>query len=225
MTSRFPILAALVALILAFIAPAAAQDDPSGAASAPKLEHVTIATPLGTITLALDATNAPVTTANFLRYADEKRYDGTEFYRVMRLDWGTQPNGLIQGGTGGNPKRNLPPIAHEPTSETGILHKRGTISMARFDPGTAAGDFTIMVSPQPGLDAQPDAEEPSAQPGFAAFGWVVDGMDVVLTIFDVPMSATRGEGVMRGQMIEDPVKILSVRRVPAPEPDAEPAAP
>jgi peptidyl-prolyl cis-trans isomerase A (cyclophilin A) len=125
-------------------------------------------------------------------------------------------DGLIQGGTGGDPKRTLPPIAHEPTSETGILHAAGAISMARFDPGSAAGDFSIMVSPQPGLDADPGAEDPSARAGFAAFGRVVEGMDVVHAIFDAPLSATRGEGFMKGQMIEDPVKILSVRRVPPP---------
>src|SRR5690606_16154884 len=122
------------------------------------------------------------TTANFLRYADEKRLDGTSFYRVMQLDWGTPPNGLVQGGTGGDPKRNLPPIAHEPTSETGIRHETGVISMARFDPGSAAGDFSIMVSPQPGLDAVPDAADPSTRAGFAAFGRAVEGMDVVRAI-------------------------------------------
>lgn len=219
MTNRFFALAALLALALGFIAPAAAQDaapDPAPPLP-PKLEHVAIETTLGTITLALDATHAPVTTANFLRYADEKRFDGTAFYRVMRLEWGTPPNGLIQGGTGGDPKRNLPPIAHEPTNETGILHKAGVISMARFDPGSAAGDFSILLSPQPGLDAQPDSEDPSTKAGFAAFGWVVRGMDVVRAIYDVPLSATKGEGFLKGQMIEDPVRILTVRRVPPPK--------
>lgn len=220
MTHRFFALATLLALALGLAAPAAAQDATT-APPPPKLEHVAITTQLGTITLALDASNAPITTANFLRYADEERYDGTEFYRVMRLEWGTQPNGLIQGGTSGHPGRNLPPIAHEPTSQTGILHKAGTISMARFDPGTAAGDFSIMLAPMPGLDANPDAEDASTRAGFAAFGQVVAGMDVVRAIFDAPISTTKGEGFMRGQMIEDPVKILSVRRVAAPPP-AEP---
>lgn len=88
--------------------------------------------------------------------------------------------------------------------------------MARFDPGTATGDFSIMVSPQPGLDAIPDAEDPSTKAGFAAFGWVVAGMEVVHTIYDVPLSATKGEGFLKGQMIENPVNILGVRRTPAP---------
>jgi len=225
MTHRFPALAALIALALSLALPAAAQDAvPDTAPVPPRLEHVAIETALGTITLALDVTIAPITTANFLRYADERRFDGTEFYRVMRLEWGTQPNGLIQGGTGGDPRRNLPPIAHEPTNETGILHKAGSISMARFDPGTAAGDFSILVSPQPGLDAQPTAEDPSTRAGFTAFGWVVCGMDVVHAIYDVPLSATKGEGFLKGQMIEEPVKILTVRRVPALPPEPAPAA-
>jgi len=178
--------------------------------------YVAIQTSAGTITLDLDAAHAPLTTANFLKYVDGKRFDGTAFYRAMHLEWGTPPNGLIQGGTQNDPKRILKPVAHEPTDRTGILHKRGTISMARFAPGTATGDFSIMVSDQPGLDANPQATDPDGKAGFAAFGHVVSGMDVVDKIFDMPRSATKGVGVMKGQMLEPPVKIVSVRRVPAP---------
>ncbi len=187
----------------------------------PELARVSMVTAMGTITLDLDKTNAPVTTANFLRYARERRFDGTIFYRVMRLDWGTPPNGLIQGGTQGRADRNLKPIAHEPTNETGLIHKTGTISMARYAPGTAAGDFSIMLSPQPGLNAQPGAPGQDPQPGFAAFGQVVEGMDVVRAIYDVPLSPTKGEGFLRGQMIDNPVKILSVREIAIPAPDAD----
>ncbi|MDG2004071.1 MAG: peptidylprolyl isomerase [Novosphingobium sp.] len=225
MSKRFFSLAILLALALGFVAPTTAEEATHRPAQAlPKLEHVAIETSLGTITLALDATNAPITVANFLRYADEKRFDGTAFYRVMRLDWGTPPNGLIQAGTSGAAKRNLPPIAHEPTSQTGILHLAGTISMARFDPGTAAGDFSILLSPQPGLNAQPEAEDPSTRVGFAAFGQVVAGMDVVRAIYDVPLSTTEGVGFLKGQMIEDPVKIRTVRRSAPPLPVPQPTA-
>lgn len=199
--------------VLLFAGPVMAQKAPA-IAPAPELVRVEMKTELGTIVLELDQTNAPITTANFLRYADEKRFDGTVFYRAMRLDWGTQPNGLIQGGTQYDPKRVLPPIAHEPTSETGITHRAGAISMARYDPGSATGDFTIMLSPQPGLNAQPEAEDPAMRPGFAAFGQVVEGMDVVRAIFGAPISPTKGEGFMKGQMIAQPVEILSVRRAP-----------
>lgn len=221
-------LSALIAaalLTVATNAPATAQATEPADAPAPDYERVRMETALGPIVLDLDKTNAPITTGNFLRYVREKRFDGTAFYRAMRLDWGTQPNGLVQGGTKNDPKRILPPIAHEPTNETGILHKPGTISMARYDPGTATGDFSIMLSAQPGLDAQPDAADPAARPGFAAFGHVVVGMDVVRAIFDAPISETKGEGFMRGQMIEDPVTIVKVSIVDRAQPDNPPAAP
>src|SRR6187397_2869713 len=107
--------------------------------------NVVMKTELGDIVIALETERAPVTAGNFLRYADEKRFDGTVFYRAMRLDWGEQPNGLIQAGTQFDPKRILPPIAHEPTSQTGVKHLAGTISMARYEPGSATGDFSIML--------------------------------------------------------------------------------
>ncbi len=172
--------------------------------------------------LDLDAKNAPITVRNFVRYADQRRFDGIIFYRVMRMKWGEQPNGLIQAGTRGDPKRELPPIAHEPTSQTGILHKAGTISMARFVPGTARGEFTIMLSDMPGLDADPKASDPELQAGYAAFGRVVEGMDVARKIFDLPISPTAGEGLLKGQMLARPVKVLTVRRVTMP---AAPLAP
>jgi peptidyl-prolyl cis-trans isomerase A (cyclophilin A) len=205
--------------LVAFVSLTGAAPAPS---SAPEV-HVAVTTGAGTITLALDPVRAPLTTANFLRYVDQKRFDGTSFYRSMHLDWGTPPNGLIQGGTQNDPKRILKPVAHEPTSQTGILHKRGTISMARFAPGTATGDFSIMVSDQPGLDAKPDAPDADTEAGFAAFGQVVAGMDVVDKIWAMPRSTTKGQGVMKGQMLEPTVRIVSMRRVRAPARPMEPA--
>jgi peptidyl-prolyl cis-trans isomerase A (cyclophilin A) len=178
----------------------------------PDTVRVVITTDMGPITIDLDNKRAPLSTANFVRYVDTKRFDGIVFYRAMRLEWGTPPNGLIQAGTRGDPRRNLPTIAHEPTWTTGIKHKAGTISMARLAPGTAAGDFSIMVSDQPGLDGDPQASDAEAKAGYAAFGQVVEGMDVVRRIFDAPTSATLGTGFLKGQMIEKPVKVLSVRR-------------
>lgn len=180
-------------------------------------ERVELVTELGTIVAVIDVKRAPVTGRNFIRYVDQKRFDGVTFYRAMRLAWGEQPNGLIQAGTRGDPRRVLPPIAHEPTSQTGILHKAGTLSMARFAPGTATGDFSILVSDQPGLDADPAATDPELQAGYAAFGQVVSGMDVVRAIFDAPVSPTEGEGALRGQMLAKPVKIITARRVKSPE--------
>ena len=183
------------------------------AASAQATTSVVITTDLGAIVVALETERAPLTAGNFLRYADEKRFDGTVFYRAMRLDWDPQPNGLVQGGTQFDPARILPPIAHEPTSETGVEHLAGTISMARYEPGSATGDFAIMLSPQPFLDADPASEDESRRPGFAAFGRVVEGMDVVRAIFDAPVDPEKGEGAMKGQMLAQPVTIISVRRM------------
>lgn len=195
-------------------APALAQVAPAPA-EAPKPAAVTVRldTSDGPILLELEKERAPITTANFLRYVDAKRFDGMEFYRAMRLG---PDSGLIQGGIQGDGTRAFPPIAHEPTSKTGILHTDGTISLARFAPGTARADFFITIGPIPFLDAHPD--QPGDNAGFAAFGHVVEGMDVVRRILAAPISATKGEGPMRGQMIAAPIRILTARRVVAPKP-------
>lgn len=190
----------------------------------PDKVRVALETEAGRIVVELDVKRAPASASNFVRYAETRRFDGTVFYRAMHLKWGEQPNGLIQAGTRGDPKRNLPPIPHEPTDVTGILHKAGTLSMARYAPGTATGDFSIMVSDQPGLDAQPDSTDPEIKAGYAAFGQVIEGMDVVKTIFAAPISETEGEGIMRGQMLAQPVKILTARRLPDAVANATPAA-
>src|SRR5690606_765541 len=163
-------------------------------AAAQATTRVVMTTELGEIAIAVETERAPVTAANFLRYVDEKRFDGIVFYRAMRLDWDPQPSGLVQAGTPNDPERLLPPIAHEPTSETGLKHLEGTISMARYEPGSATGDFSILLSPQPSLDADPASDDPERRAGFAAFGQVVGGMDVVRAIFDAPIDPDKGEG-------------------------------
>lgn len=191
-------------------APAAPPAPPPPLAA---VERIALVTEMGTIELALDGAHAPISTANFLRYVDAKRFDGITFYRAMHLAWGDQPNGLLQGGLR-DPRRLFPPIAHEPTSQTGLSHTAGAISMARNAPGTATADFSIMLSDITGLDADPKSADPEAQAGYAVFGKVTAGMDVVRKIWDSPISQTLGEGVMRGQMLEAPVKILTARRLP-----------
>ena len=220
MTIRFALSTFIAPLLLA----AAPPTPKSAAADPPDDIYVAIETTAGTILVDLEETRAPLSTANFLKYVDAERLDGTAFYRSMHLDWGTPPNGLIQGGIAANPELTFEPVAHEPTSETGVLHKRGTISLARYAPGTATADFSIMVSDMPGLDAQPESDDAEARAGFAAFGHVVEGMDVVMAIWNMPRSATKGEGALKGQMIENPVKILTVRRAEPPVADAVPDA-
>jgi peptidyl-prolyl cis-trans isomerase A (cyclophilin A) len=184
---------------------AAGGQDLAQSMPAPVIVEVTMHTSVGDIVLALEQSRAPVTVNNFLRYVDQKRLDGSNFYRAVKLDEQGQ-FGLIQGGLRGDPKRVLKPIAHEPTNVTGLSHVSGAISMARHEPGTAAADFFIMIGDVVSYDAQPGAD-----PGYAVFGHVVEGMDVVRAILEQPRSDA-GEGAMKGQMIAKPVKILTVRR-------------
>ena len=180
-------------------------------------EQVVIETSMGEITISLETERAPITAANFLRYVDEGRYDGTKCYRAMRhkqLDW---PSGFLQCGTQNHPDRILPGIVHEPTNETGLSHTNGALSMARFAPGTATGDFSIMIENQVGLDAQPDASDPELRPGFAVFGYVTSGMEVVHAIHGTPVDPEAGEGFLKGQMLAEPVRIISMRRAEPPE--------
>jgi peptidyl-prolyl cis-trans isomerase A (cyclophilin A) len=180
---------------------------PPAAGPAPATVKVILKTSLGDIVLAVETQRAPITAANFLRYVDQRRLDGSEFYRSMAVGEDGQ-YGLIQGGLRGNPKRVMKPIAHEPTTVTGLSHVNGAISMARANLGTATADFFIVIGDLVSLDAQPNGGDP----GYAVFGHVVDGMDVVHLIFGQPRSPTAGQGVMQGQMLATPVKILSARR-------------
>jgi len=193
---------------------------PAGAAAPvqpkPATVLVTLLTGEGPIVLELEKERAPVTTAAFLRNVDAKRYDGGTFYRAINM---AENFGLVQGGIAPlKPGQKLPPaIAHEPTAQTGLSHRTGTVSMARAEPGSARTDFFITVGDMSSLDAQPD--KPGDNLGFAAFGHVVEGMDVVLKIMRAPISATLGEKEgMKGQMIADPVKIVSARRTPPSAP-------
>lgn len=191
------------ALLAALTAPAFAQAAPAvPPANAADEVPVAIDTSLGRIVVALDRTHAPVTTANFLHYVDSHRYDGESFYRAMPSGTG----GLIQGGIRSNALKLFPPIKHEPTSETGLHNVAGAISMANAGPGTARADFFILASDIPAFDAS------ATDPGFAVFGHVVHGMDVVQKILASPVSPTKGEGAMKGQMLDPPVKILKAAR-------------
>jgi peptidyl-prolyl cis-trans isomerase A (cyclophilin A) len=171
--------------------------------------RVSLTTSEGVIVLELYPDKAPITVANFLRYVDAHRFDGASFYRANRPA-GVTDYGLLQGGLQNDPKKLFKPIAHEPTSRTGIVHKDGVISMGRRAPGTATADFFICVGDQAYLDADPKAEGDNK--GFAAFGQVVEGMDVVKAILARPVSPTAGEGVMKGTMLKKPVPILKARR-------------
>jgi len=196
----FPMSMVVVGLALAGPRSAPTQTE----ATSPKVK---LHTELGDIVVEVYADRAPVTATNFLRYVDEARLDSAAFYRVVTLD--NQPNNdvrieVIQGGLFRDPDaRRLDSIDHETTAETGILHLDGTISMARSAPGTASSEIFITLGEQPSLDYGGD-RNPDGQ-GFAAFGRVVEGMDVVRAIQALPEES---------QMLTTPVVILEVRRLP-----------
>lgn len=199
--SRFPVVAAVLASLLA-AAPAVPQ---AGAKPAAGIVRVRLVTAQGPIVLALDTRRAPETSRNFLAYVDDRRFDGVTFYRAARRK-SAPAFGFIQGGISSDARRLLPPFAHERTDRTGIRHLDATISMARRAvPGSAGGNFFITVGPMPSMDARGDYA------GYAAFGRVVGGMDTVRKI----LAALTGGGseAMRGQMIRQPVRLVSARRL------------
>jgi peptidyl-prolyl cis-trans isomerase A (cyclophilin A) len=169
--------------------------------------RVLIETDLGDIEVELEPAKAPLTTANFLKYVDGKLYDGGLFHRTVKPD--NQPNNkvrieVIQAGI--NPareKQGFAPIKLERTNQTKLSHKNGTISMARDDPDTATADFFICIGDQLELDFG-GKRNPDGQ-GFAAFGRVVKGMDVVKKIQTAPA---------KEQALTPPVKIKTIRRKP-----------
>src|SRR6476620_561218 len=204
-----------IALILSLFAavPALAQTaaPPAQPASTEDLVPVAIDTSLGRIVVTLDRGHAPVTTANFLHYVDTHRYDGQYFYRAMHApDANGADGGLIQGGITSDARKLYPPIAHESTAQTGLHNVTGAISLANRGAGTATSDFFIMVSDQPGLDANGPGGDAT---GFAAFGRVTEGMDVVKKIWTAPVSPTKGEGALKGQMLDPQIKIVKAVRL------------
>lgn len=145
---------------------------------------IKIDTEVGVIVAELYTDKAPVTCKNFIRYIQEQAFKGASFYRVVRMN--NQPRNnvkieVIQGGLGfSNSATRFEPIIHETTKETGVLHEDGTLSMARVEPGTASSEFFICIGNQPSLDFG-GKRNPDGQ-GFAAFGKVTKGMEVVKKI-------------------------------------------
>jgi peptidyl-prolyl cis-trans isomerase A (cyclophilin A) len=174
----------------------------------PATSSVALSTPLGRIVVALETQRAPITSGNFLRYVDRKLFDGASFYRASRPPGATtNDHGLVQGGLRNEPKKLLAPIAHESTLQTGLSHVDGTISMGRNAPGTAQADWFICLGSETYLDAD------ATQPGFAAFGHVTEGLEIVKQILVMPTDPDKGTGAMKGEMLLQPVPITTVRRV------------
>ena len=200
-------LAAAGSLAAALLAPGAAAEN----------VRVRIETSAGDIVVDVDDA-APLTAANFLAHVDQGLYDGARFYRVTRPANDPMIE-VVQGGLW-DPAREgdpgyaftapRPPIAHETTAASGLSHVDGAISMARGEPGTAASEFFITIGPHPELDFG-GARNPDGQ-GFAAFGRVVAGMEVVRAIQTGSTAASLSSPVMAGQILDAPVVIARMRR-------------
>jgi len=173
--------------------------------------RVVIDTVRGPIGVLLELGRAPISAGDFLRYVDRGLYVGGAFYRTVRPDDDPQPIKIdvVQGGLTDESKY-LDPIAHEPTSRTGLRHRNGTISIARDAVGTGtAGAFFVCIGDQPALDFG-GQRNPDGQ-GFAAFGHVTHGMKLIREIWALKTQGPRGSSV--GELIASPVKILGARRV------------
>lgn len=172
-----------------------------------KHPHVQIRTAAGDIELELYPQQAPKTVAAFLSYVDSGLYHNATFYRVLNDDNQSseaERSNLIQGGiwrTDQKKASSLPGIPHESTQQTHILHKDGVISLARTTPGTAASEFFICIGPQPGFDY--GGENNPDKQGYAAFGKVVKGMDIVRNIYARPEN---------NQSFDPPVAIYDIIR-------------
>lgn len=196
-----PLLACFAFVFLASLA--LAESKPSTVAP---LVHVVLETALGEIELALDPVHAPATTANFLRYAAAGLYDGGRFHRTVKPD--NQPDKkirieVIQAGIDPTKaKLDAKPIALERTRDTGLKHIDGAISMARDGPDTATSDFFICIGAQPELDF--GGQRNADGQGFASFGRVVRGLEIVRAIQQAPAE---------GQALKPAVKITRARRL------------
>lgn len=179
----------------------------SVASSARAQVRVVMQTELGNIELAIDSAHAPTTAANFLRYIDAGRYAGGRFHRTVTLD--NQPTNPVKieviqwSAAPAGTREVFPPVALERTNQTGLKHLDGTVSMARAGPNTATSDVFICIGDQPELDF--GGKRNADGQGFAAFGVVVSGMDVVRRIQSAPA---------KGQTLDPPIRILSVTRGP-----------
>ncbi len=170
--------------------------------------HIAIKTQFGDIEVELFPKKAPKTVAAFLSYIDSGYYERSNFYRVLNIT--NQPSDapkteLIQGGlwlSNNKLARNLKGTPHESTIQTGLLHEAGTISMARNEPGTATTEFFICMDKEKGLDY--NGENAPDKQGFAAFGKVVNGMNIAEKIYSQKD---------RDQLFTPPITILKIVRL------------
>lgn len=175
-------------------------------------QRVVMSTSEGDIEIDVYTNSAPITAGNFLKLVDDGHLDGASFYRVVNYenDKGSPFIEVIQGGLGDR-GIEFDSIVHETTEETGILHTDGVISMARGAVGSASTEFFIILGDQPSLDF--GGERNADGQGFAAFGKVVSGMDVVRKIQNLPAEGPSDSEYTDGQILTEAVAIFSIRRI------------
>lgn len=182
---------------------------PAQPQAAPATSTVILQTSAGEVHIALDNARAPQTARNFLAYVDSGQFNGITFYRAMQSR-SDGSEGLVQAGPRGNLRNPLPPVVHESTVSTGLSHVDGAVSMARGRiPGSARAEFFIIVGGLAGYDGVPGGD-----PGYAVFGRVSKGMNVVRRILRMPTVKDANNPDMQGQMLANPVTIVKATRAP-----------
>lgn len=183
-------------------------------AAPPGVVPVVFETERGRIVLDVDVRRAPITAANFLRYVDGKFYDGGVVDRAVRRDNTTRHDVEIEviqfQINPGRQAETLPPISLERTSVTGVTHQDGAISMARGGADTATASFFVAMGDQHELDF--GGKRNADGQGFAAFGRVVEGMDVVKRIQAAPTQPAGGRGAFGTETLSPPIKVTRAFR-------------
>jgi peptidyl-prolyl cis-trans isomerase A (cyclophilin A) len=201
--------AAFLIAVIVLAAPAAGQSPPP--------VRVVFETELGSITMEIDVAKAPITGSNFLKYVDGKFYDGGIVNRAVRPDNTTRKDVEIQviqfQVDPARSREQFPPIPLERTTVTGLTHVNGALSMARNGPDTARGSFSVMIGDQPSLDF--GGKRNADGQGFAVFGRVIEGMDVVRTIQAAPTAPPGTRGAYGSETLTPPIKVIRAYRVPA----------
>ena len=185
----------------------------AAAVAAPGTPTVILETALGEIRIRVNTAAAPISANDFLSYVRDGAYNGGRFFRTVRPgnDHGTPKIDVIQGGTRPGAKLR-PPVAHETTATTGLRHLDGTVSLPRDKPGTGSGaEIFVCIGAQRALDFG-GKRNPDGQ-GFAAFGQVVAGMDIVRRIWAMDAAGASDDPYVRGQILHEPVKIISTRQL------------
>ena len=213
---------AIGATALMLVAATSLVSSQAGEEERDAIVRVVFETALGDIEIAVYTSRAPISATNFLAYVDGGHYDGATLYRAARK---SAPGtiGIVQGGllaaamSGESAYLDratppLPPIDHETTQTTGIPNERGTLALARLEPGTASSEFFFNLSDNPELDT--DAGTPGRDGfGYATFGRVVQGIDVLDAMLGLPADGETTIEQVRGQVLRDPIGIRRAYRV------------